>query len=174
MRNGDMPVVPDLILPSRAAASGVAGPRPSVGAEAAPDTPELELAVEPLRPHATGVRSLPCPVCQAELAADVGVCPECGERLFDADLVVPVDGGRAMVQVRAASVVREPHGLAEEVSSHFPMAVAKRVLVYPLLFAFFANLLIPCRFHSTWACLVVSLVGLVGVVANLRSRSLGA
>lgn len=171
MQNGDMPVVPDLVLPPPA--DGASASKAPAVADDALDLPELELAVAPVRAHATGVRSLPCPVCQAELGADVRVCPECGERLFDADLVVPFDGGRAMVPVRAASVVREPVGLADELASSFPMAAAKRVLVYPLLLAFFANLLVPCRFHSTWACLLVSAVGLVGVVANVRARRNG-
>jgi hypothetical protein len=171
MQNGDMPAVPDLVLPPLPDSAST--PRASEVACDTLDLPELELAVAPVRAHATGVRSLPCPVCQAELGADVGVCPECGERLFDADLVAPFDGGRAMVPVRAASIVRELVTLADEVATSFPMAAAKRVLVYPLLLAFFANLLVPCRFHSTWACLLVSAVGLVGVAANVRARRSG-
>lgn len=163
MAHDDRPAVPELDLstdrhsprPPRA----LAMVEPSLDDDPR-DAPPLELSVEPSRPHATGVRSWPCPVCQTELARDVLRCPECGERLGQDPFAVPPSYALAPTANRASAP------FWDEAAALLPIGVAKRLLVYPLLLAFFANLLVPCRFHATLPCLFLAAIGLVGVVAS--------
>jgi hypothetical protein len=158
------PQVPDLAMPAVHTKVSRLAPR----AEAEIVEPSFELAPPPAR-AVTGVRSWPCPVCQCELPRDQRVCPECGERMFDEAMLVPYDHVRGVPTL--------PHARFEETTESafwvhaadlLPVFVAKRLLLYPLLFAFFANLLVPCRFHSTGACLLLAVVGLVGMWANRK------
>ena len=149
--------------PGVALAPPVAEARHSIDAAPAAAGAELELAATPRWHVATGVRSKACPVCLCELSVGQWVCHECGERLgVDHGLVV---AGAAFAE--RASPGQEPHrGALEAVAGAVPMAVGKRLLLYPLLAAFFCNLLIPCRFHQTGACLLLALAGAVVVFAH--------
>lgn len=134
--------------------------------DGAPDDvyePTIELAVIPPRLVVTGVRSWPCPVCQCELPREQYVCPECGERMTDE---LAFMGSGHLPTPEAGLTTEGPSGFLVQAADILPMAVAKRLLVYPLLFAFFANLFVPCRFHSTGSCLLLASLGLLGVYAN--------
>lgn len=155
------PVVPELAVPSV-----VTRVAPRLDAE--PEEPILELAVEPARPAATGVRSWPCPVCQVEVPRDQRICPDCGERMFDEAMLLPFDASAVGTSMAPYAKVAPKERWLSEIADLLPMSVAKRVFVYPLLFAFFANLFIPCRFHSTGACALLALLGLIGVYANAK------
>lgn len=89
--------------------------------------------------------------------------------MFDEAMLVPFDVERGVPTLPHARATAEPPAqFLVHVADVLPMGVAKRVLLYPLLFAFFANLLVPCRFHSTGACLLLAAVGLLGVYANRK------
>jgi len=166
MAHTDSPEVPEL-APVAAKPRVVREQREIVAFDDDPrDAPSLELAVVPQRPHATGVRSRPCPVCETELARDVLRCPECGEPMPECPLVMP----HSYALAYEPPSPRSP--FFEEVASVLPTSFAKRLFVYPLLLAFFANLLVPCRFHGTFACLALSLVGLLGLFAHHRTKPL--
>ena len=165
------PVVPDLDLdahvrvrPEGARASGVF--------EGEPQPIEIELADVGVKHVATGVRSWPCPTCQAEVPRDQRICAECGERLFDESMLLAFDPVRGVpvlpLAVRESADARGPLSFASQVADVLPRSIAKRLLVYPLLFAFFCNLLIPCRFHETGLCLLVAGVGIFGLWANTK------
>lgn len=134
---------------------------------------EIELADVGVKHVATGVRSWPCPTCQAEVPRNERICAECGERLFDESMLLPFDPVRGVpvlpLAVRESSDVRGPLSFASQVADVLPRSIAKRLLVYPLLFAFFCNLLVPCRFHETGLCLFVAGVGLFGLWANAKA-----
>lgn len=164
----DLPV-PDLDLPPVVEAPPVAEALPRVEAPRLVPPPTdgpgsaLELAVAPRWHVATGVRSKACPVCLCELSLAQWVCHECGERLgVDHGLVV---AGAPWAE--RASAPRAPlHGALQGLADAVPMSVGKRLLLYPLLAIFFCNLLIPCRFHQTGACLLLALAGAVVVLAH--------
>lgn len=158
------PQVPDLALP--AVHTKASRLEPLIEVE--PVEPTFELAPPPAR-AVTGVRSWPCPVCQFELPRDQRVCPECGERMFDEAMLVPFDHVRGVPTLPHARLEETTvPGLWVDAADLLPVFLAKRLLLYPLLFAFFANLLVPCRFHSTGACLLLAVVGLVGMYANRK------
>ncbi|HQY62852.1 MAG: hypothetical protein IPF92_07230 [Myxococcales bacterium] len=154
----DLPV-PELDLPPP---RGVEGEAPRVE----PGEP-LELADAPAWHVATGVRTRACPVCQCELGLTQWACHECGERL-GADSGLALAG--STVPARGDWRAEPPHaggrGALAAIADAVPLGVGKRLLLYPLLAAFFCNLLIPCRFHETWACLVLALFGGVVVAAH--------
>ncbi len=167
------PEVPELALATtkvRAVSSGQVTKVSRVSFDDDPrDEPSLELAIEPRRPDATGVRSWPCPVCQAELPRDVFTCPECGERMMD-DPFAPYSA--YVVAPDSAIAPRPAPRWLQEVADVLPIGVAKRIFVYPLLFAFFANLFVPCRFHSTGVCVLIAAIGFLGVIAHHRTQPL--
>ena len=134
---------------------------------------ELELADVGVKHVATGVRSWPCPTCQAEVPRDQRICAECGERLFDESMLLSFDAVRGVpvlpLAVRESADLGAPASFASHVADVLPRSMAKRLFVYPLLFAFFCNLLVPCRFHETGLCLFVAGLGLFALWANAKA-----
>jgi len=164
----DLP--PDLPVPELDLARAVEAPPRAVEAPRIVEPPSaapggaLELAVAPRWHVATGVRSKACPVCLCELSLAQWVCHECGERLgVDHGLVV---AGAPWAERPSGRQPRRLHGALQALADAAPMSVGKRLLLYPLLAIFFCNLLIPCRFHQTGACLLLALVGAVIVLAH--------
>jgi hypothetical protein len=167
--------VPDLDLHAHARLRAVEPRRSDLDARERGASPsiEIELADVGVKHVATGVRSWPCPTCQAEVPRDQRICAECGERLFDESMLLTFDPVRGVpvlpLAVREPDHVRGASSFASHVVDVLPRSIAKRLFVYPLLFAFFCNLLVPCRFHETGLCLFVAGIGLLGLWANGRA-----
>lgn len=167
-----VPPVPDLDLQGHARLRSVESRR-STNVQSESPPLEIELADIGVKHVATGVRSWPCPTCQAEVPRDQRICAECGERLFDESMLLTFDPVRGVpvlpLAVRESADLRAPASFASHVADVLPRSVAKRLFVYPLIFAFFCNLLVPCRFHETGLCLLAAGVGLLGLWANGRT-----
>ncbi len=159
--------VPELDLPRAARAA-----RPSDTRRSA-TLPSIEIDLGFSSHAGAAPATKRCPVCTTELGAADLACYGCGERFYP-DSGVP---SLPPADAQWRPVATPPYALGQRGSSHgavatvaelLPMSVAKRLLAYPLLAVVVLNLLCPCMISTltTVGCIVLALVGGLGVVAN--------
>lgn len=159
--------VPDLDLPRAGGAPRVVASSDTRRSAVLPSPIEIDLA-ESQRPERKR-----CPVCTTELGMADLTCYGCGERFYadaGAPSLPPADAywRPAATPPYAMTHRRSSQGAMATVAELLPMGVAKRLLAYPLLAVVVLNLLCPCRISTltTVGCVVIALLGGVGVVAN--------
>lgn len=150
--------VPELDLPR--------APAPSDTRRSAvlPPPIEIDLGQQP------GPATKRCPVCTTELGIADLACHGCGERFY-AEASAPSEVGWRPAATSPYAMTRPggSGGAMATVVELLPMSVAKRLLAYPLLAVVVLNLLCPCMISTltTVGCIVIALLGGVGVVANM-------